>query len=497
MTDRLRPYEGTGPFTFVSYAHKDKGAAEQIIAALTQNGVNTWYDLGIAPGTIWRNELAEKIQGCQTFLFLQSAQSLQSENCQSEISYALEQKKKVVVVRLDRTELPGGMALAIGERQAIEKFDLPEQDFYEILLKALAPGEKTPIVRQPGKTVSLFGYHLQRTPAYVGLGTLAAILVGATAYFVMPSTTQPSNQETPAVHAPTHGTEANWSALAVLPFANLSGDPEKDILSDGISVELMKVIGENTDLKIAARTSSFVFKDSALDAREIGEALGVDGLLEGSVRWFGDRIDVDVQLIDANTGFQVWSDSYQRDSVDYFKVQQEIAYAVASRVNSRISARTQASQAANTLSLQSWEKYLAALDLMQNDTRETYLRASEIFADIIETNPDFSAAYSSKANALLLAQGHRAADEIQRLVDKALALDPANAEAMAAQVGLYNSQSKYSEAEAALTKAEALMSNSVTLNFAAVYTYAPQGDYKTALIHARKAYEMDPFSPIA
>ncbi|TNE42314.1 MAG: TIR domain-containing protein, partial [Alphaproteobacteria bacterium] len=425
MTDRLRPYEGAGPFTFVSYAHKDKAAAEDIMAVIAESGVHIWYDLGIAPGTLWRNELAEKIEDCQSFLFFQSAQSLQSDNCQKEIAYALEKKKKIIVVRLDRTEMPGGLALAIGDRQAIEKFNLTDLVFYEILLKALAPGETAPIVRQPDKTVSLFGHHLHRTPAFVGLGTLAALLVGATAYFALPSATQPSNQEAPAVHTPTHGTEANWAALAVLPFANLSGDPQKDILSDGLSVELMKVLAENTDLKIAARTSSFVFKDSELDAREIGEALGVDGLLEGSVRWFGDRIDVDVQLIDAQTGFQVWSDSYQRDSADYFKVQQEIAYAVASRVNSRVSARTQISQAASTLSLQSWEKYLAAQDLMQNDTRETYLRASEYFAEIIESNPEFSAAYSSKANALLLAKGHRAADDIQRLIDKALALDPA------------------------------------------------------------------------
>src|SRR5215469_11358832 len=130
----------------------------------------------------------------------------------------------------------------------------------------------------------------------------------------------------PAPTAP--ATTAMRKSIAVLPFASLSSDPEKDYFGDGIAEELIHLLARVPGLEVPARTSSFAYKGRNIDVRQIARELGVGMLLEGSVRSAGDRIRVSAQLIEADSGFHVWSQTYDRRFVDIFQLQDELAVAI-------------------------------------------------------------------------------------------------------------------------------------------------------------------------
>src|SRR5205823_5993924 len=120
-------------------------------------------------------------------------------------------------------------------------------------------------------------------------------------------------------------------SIAVLPFANLSGDAGNEYLSDGITEEILNALTQLDSVRVAARTSAFSFKGSQRDAREIARTLNVRHLLQGSVRRAASRVRISVQLVDAASGFQQWSETYDRELADVFAVQDEIAAIVARR----------------------------------------------------------------------------------------------------------------------------------------------------------------------
>src|SRR5215471_17889361 len=135
------------------------------------------------------------------------------------------------------------------------------------------------------------------------------------------------HQDTPSPTA-AQATTAIRKSIAVLPFASLSSDPEKDYFGDGIAEELIHLLARVPGLKVPARTSSFAYKGRNIDVRQIARELGVGMLLEGSVRSAGDRIRVTAQLIEADSGFHVWSQTYDRRFADIFQLQDELAVAI-------------------------------------------------------------------------------------------------------------------------------------------------------------------------
>src|SRR4029453_16690969 len=130
-----------------------------------------------------------------------------------------------------------------------------------------------------------------------------------------------------------------WSAVldttesvAVLPFTNMSGDPEKEFFGDGMAEEITNALTKVPGLRVAARTSSFMFKGKSHDLRAIGEQLNVNAVLEGSVRRVGNRVRITAQLVSVNDGYHLWSERYDRELTDIFVIQDEIATAIAGRL---------------------------------------------------------------------------------------------------------------------------------------------------------------------
>ena len=158
MARPFSAYDGNEPYVFVSYAHQDAELVYRELTWLRDQGFNIWYDEGIQPGNRWRDELANAIDGCELFLFLVTEAAVRSENCQQETDYALDHGCRMLLVYLESVELPPGLALSLGHRQAIIRDDQDEAQFRAKLVKSIKAGlDKrtpgvTPIRRIPDRS---------------------------------------------------------------------------------------------------------------------------------------------------------------------------------------------------------------------------------------------------------------------------------------------------------------------------------------------------------
>ena len=187
-------------------------------------------------------------------------------------------------------------------------------------------------------------------------------------------------------------------SIAVLPFVNMSSDAEQEWFVDGLTEELLNSLARTPDLLVAARTSSFNYKDSDKDIPEIAKALGVEHILEGSVRRSGDRLRVTAQLIRADDGFHLWSENYDRTMDDVIQIQEEVAIQIANALETAMDPEALARMvSAGTSSVPAYEIYLQGLtfgvsSIASGDVYE-YLSASEAYERAIELDPEFALAY--------------------------------------------------------------------------------------------------------
>ena len=189
-------------------------------------------------------------------------------------------------------------------------------------------------------------------------------------------------------------------SVAVLPFVNLSGDKDNEYFSDGLTETLMHMLGQISELRVSARTSCFAFKGKNVDVREIGSALGVANVLEGSVQKAGDRIRITAQLVRADDGFHLWSNSYDRTLDDIFAIQDEIA----TRISGNLEVTLTDSQKARlteraALNADAYERYLKGRYFWNQRTNEGYRNAIEMFRQAIDLEPNYARAYVGLADA--------------------------------------------------------------------------------------------------
>ena len=191
---------------------------------------------------------------------------------------------------------------------------------------------------------------------------------------------------------------ADPRSIAVLPFVNMSGDKDNDYFSDGISEEILNVLAGIPQLRVAARTSSFSFRDGKHEAPEIAQELHVRLLLEGSVRKQGDRARITAQLIDASNGYHVWSQTYDRELKDIFAIQDEIAAAIANELKVKMDG-TDEIVPKKTRNVQANDFYLRGLGLWQTRGEASLVAAVENFKNAIAADPEFAEAYAGLALA--------------------------------------------------------------------------------------------------
>ncbi|HEV7490632.1 MAG TPA: hypothetical protein VGO25_07485, partial [Rhodanobacteraceae bacterium] len=189
---------------------------------------------------------------------------------------------------------------------------------------------------------------------------------------------------------------ADPRSIAVLPFINMSGDKDNDYFSDGISEEILNVLAGIPQLRVAARTSSFSFRDGKHEAPEIAQELHVRLLLEGSVRKQGDRARITAQLIDASNGYHVWSQTYDRELKDIFAIQDEIAAAIANELKVKMDG-TDETAPKKARNLEANDFYLRGLGLWQTRGEASLIAAVENFKNAIAADPEFAEAYAGLA----------------------------------------------------------------------------------------------------
>jgi TolB-like protein/class 3 adenylate cyclase/Tfp pilus assembly protein PilF len=225
------------------------------------------------------------------------------------------------------------------------------------------------------------------------------------------------------------------TSIAVLPFADLSPTRDQEYFGDGMTEELINALTRVEGLEVVSRTSAFAYKGQSLDVREIGRRLGVGTVLEGSVRVAGDQLRVTAQLIDVDSGFHLWSDSYDRDMKDVFAIQEEIARSIVTAVEPELAPAGGTLVLQGTNSPEAYRLYLQGRYFWNNRKREGLMRAIELFEAAIRTDPKYARAYTGLADSywLLNIRGFMSSAETtekwRAAARKALALDPGLSEA--------------------------------------------------------------------
>jgi adenylate cyclase len=247
-------------------------------------------------------------------------------------------------------------------------------------------------------------------------------------------------------------------SIAVLPFADLSAERDQEYFSDGVAEEILNALSKVGGLHVPARTSCFAFRGTALDARQIANQLGVETLLDGSVRKVGKRVRISVQLIDAANGYQLWSERFDREIEDIFAIQDEIARNV---LESLGLALTELEGfrflKPSTANIEAYESYLRGRKLYHKWTRQNVKFARQMFARAVEIDPDFAAAWAGLANAYVdlfrWSREPRDLEDAQRASEHALKLNPNSAEAHVSVGQALAIQRRFSEAAIAFDRA--------------------------------------------
>ena len=303
---------------------------------------------------------------------------------------------------------------------------------------------------------------------------------------------------------PITGPQASTAALpsiAVLPFVNLTGNPDNDYLGDGIAEAILNALARLRTMHVAARSSSFAFRGPSVDVRAVGERLGVRSVLEGSVRRSGNRFRVTVQLVDVSSGFQLWSERYDREVDDVFEIEENIAGAVVDTLKVTLLKDARAPLAPRpTSNMEAYKLYLRGR-FSWNQTGAGIERALELFEQALALDPEFALAHTGVADVFIAAgifetMPPAEAFPLARVAaERAHALDPSLPEAHAAlgAVSLYYDWD-FAAARASLERAVALNPNNVTAYTWLTIYHAVRGEPDTALEWARRAIQLDPLA---
>jgi serine/threonine protein kinase/Tfp pilus assembly protein PilF len=295
-------------------------------------------------------------------------------------------------------------------------------------------------------------------------------------------------------------TSADKPSIAVLPFVNMSADPENEYFSDGLAEDLINALTNITELHVVARTSSFAFKGEKVDIREIGQKLNVDNLLEGSVRKVGNRVRITAQLIKVKDGYHLWSDRYDRNMEDVFAIQDEITEIIMDKLMVALVVLKKPPEEHRPVNFEAYDFYLKGRYCLNKFEMD---KALAYYEQAIEKDPDYALAHASIAEVYtLLSTGFDilpskdAMPKAKEAAKKALELDPNLAEAYVS-LGLIalsydwdrKATKKYFE------KAIELNPNSMNAHqwFEFYWTYM-MADLDTATAHLERALELDPLN---
>ncbi len=287
-------------------------------------------------------------------------------------------------------------------------------------------------------------------------------------------------------------------SIAVLPFVNMSGDVENEYFSDGISEEILNLLVKLPGLRVASRTSSFMFKGKEVSIPTVARELGVSTILEGSIRKAGDRVRITAQLIDVATDSHLWSESYDREMKDVFAIQDDIAHSITDALEMTLSPKERrAIQYVATSDPRAYDFYLRGRSYMYTMTRRDYEYAIRMFRQAIGLDAKYALAYAGIADAY--SHLYRYADATRKNAEKArensekaIALDPDCSEARASSGLAMFINEEYRAAEQEFRKSIELNPNLFEAYYYFGLAYSSQGEFEKAANMYTKAMQVNP-----
>ena len=370
----------------------------------------------------------------------------------------------------------------------------------ELLARAIGAMTPTPL---PTTALPMIAPRSRRS-GLIAVAALAAITLGLAMWNVREHGTEPTANTAP--DAPEIATSANpldQRSIAVLPLLNIGGDPANDYFSDGMAETLLDMLASVPDLKVIARTSSFAFKGQNKDVREIGRALGVSHLLEGSVQQAGDQMRISVQLVRASDGVHTWSERYDRQRADVFKVQDEIATEVVKAIQGALPVAERAQLLVHrTDNVGAYQELLLGNSLLLKRKLDELRQARAHFERAIALDPGYARAYVGAAFAILLIQAHGEIDGKdlvtgRRYVERALELNPKLGEAHIAYAEQLNQLNRHDDADREYRLGIELAPSFATgLQWYSEFLVLTRGDLAQSLRMIERAITVDPLAPI-
>jgi TolB-like protein/tetratricopeptide (TPR) repeat protein len=330
------------------------------------------------------------------------------------------------------------------------------------------PGELTQIIeapaskRWPAGILALAGVAALVVGAwYVGRSSAPGAVTGDANDPVEVERAEESGSDRRATLAGVDATGVTRPRIAVLPFVDMSQSGDQEYFSDGITEEILNVLGKIENLQVTARTSAFAYKGTSQDLREVGRELDVEYLLEGSVRKAGDDLRITAQLIDTNTNSHIWSDTYDRRLESVFEIQSEIAQSIAEELRLPLGLDEGESLVTPTGDLDAYDLYLAGRAQLRRRGRDGIRQATELFEAAVTRDSNWAPAWAGLAESRALypfyAAGSRASQDstvwktalkgAEDAAQRALALDPENASARVALANVYRDRWEWEAAE--------------------------------------------------
>jgi len=483
-------YEGDEPFVFVSYSHADSDRVFEELRFLKDAGINIWYDEGITPGSRWSDELASAIERADLFLALLTTSAVSSENCLNEIDFALRRRRPFLAVELEPVELPPGIELNIGNRQSILKYRFEEADYRTRLLDAINRANAPEAVMRGGG-----GGHApphqpetRRSPRWAIVSVIAVLITAGLFYAAMqflPETDRPTEFET----------------VAVLPFQNMSADPEFDYLADGLADELITALGSVSEFSVSSRTSSFYFKNRNPQMRDIRERLGVDHAIEGSIRPGPTRLTVNVSLFETDQGKQIWTHQFEssRDAISALSAR--IAQALAAELRPDADLRKNVlTEPSTSVSATAYEAFLKGLDFLNRPPTPEVLDAALLHLDAaLQAQPNFTRAAAARCDAHLAyyrmartEEGNLHYEQARQWCDEALRLDPTIASGHQSLATLYRVSGRFQEALSEIRLADTLQPDNAFVQYEYGKILAQLNQMLQAEQKFRRGIELDP-----
>ena len=365
---------------FVSYKAEDRRRVAPLVKALETDGLSVWWDAHISGGADWRDSIEENLDRAKCVIVVWSKRSIAPEGrfVRDEATRA-QRRRAYLPVRIDKVDLP----LGFGETQAISLTGWsgnPADERYKAVLEAVTAivagehrSQRVPSTRAPS---------VSRRAIVAGGG--AVVIAAAGGWFFLRSTAAGA-----------------VNSIAVLPFANLSGDPSQSYFSDGIAEELRSALARIPKMKVMARTSSEKVRDD--DIQTAARKLDVNHILTGSVRKSPSTIRISTQLVDGETALERWSEDYDRPAGDVLDVQTDIAAKVASALSLELGSETDTLTAGQTRNSEARDLYLKAkANWLENPSAEGFREALGQFDEAIKLDPNFAEARAQKAIALLV-----------------------------------------------------------------------------------------------